>query len=113
MVAGAYPSDSAPELPRDPPERAVGAGLPPGPDPAFVHATLARLVRRRFWLDVARLVPMTIAVGVVWAAAAPAIEANLLSGYPGGAVAVVVAGLALAGLWSTDDWRPERFGQSI
>jgi hypothetical protein len=83
---------------------------PPARDPAFVHATLARVVRRRFWMDVAHLVPMTIAFGVVCGVVAPALEALPRSGELDGALTVLAAGLALAGLWMTDDGRPERLG---
>jgi hypothetical protein len=84
--------------------------VPPARDPAFVHATLARLVRRRFWMDVAHLVPMTIAFGVVCGVVAPALESLPPSGDLDGALAVLAAGLALAGLWVMGDWRPERLG---
>lgn len=86
---------------------------PPAQDPAFVQATLARLVRRRFWRDMARLVSMTIAFGVICGAVAPGVEAWLQSGDLDGALTIFAAGLALMGLWVTDDWRPEPLSWSI
>jgi hypothetical protein len=40
-------------------------------------------------------------------------DEQLLSGDLDGALTIFAAGLALAGLWATDDWRPERLGLSI
>ena len=67
---------------------------PPMQDPAFVLATLERLARRRFRMNVARLLPPLIATIAVCWGIAPSVEVLLQSGY----VAVVIAALSGAAI---------------
>jgi len=70
-----------------------GLDEPPARDPGFELAVMSRLLRRRFWLDAATLVPVVIGAGVVLWTLAP-----LLGGFDQLAAADTdtLAGLAVS-----------------
>lgn len=74
----------------------------PAPDPRFVLEVMARVERRRFWLGVLALVPLTMAVAAAaWALAPLLVDAwrEMAAGFPPATLAAVAATLTAAAIF--------------